>query len=1005
MNAILQDKLGFIWFGTQEGLARYDGYEFRVFKHNAQDSQSIGDNSIWSIISGEDDILWIATNGGLSRFSPKNQVFKNYRSSENNPSSLSDNNVRCLFIDSNGNLWVGTRSGGLNRCSPNQGEALEFVSFQSDPQKANSLSHNDVRALLEDTNRHLWIGTYGGGLNRIDLQKPGKGFEQFRHDPNNPSSLSSDKVLSILQTNSGELWVGTENGLNWFDAEQGHFVRYSEESDSPRTISHNSIWSLTEDRAGTIWAGTNGGGLNLIEKNLRTHTFRHQVGNIHSLCGDDVRALLFDRQGLLWIGTYGNGISKFDATNEYFSFLGHSPQDPTSLSSKTVLSILEDTDKKLWIGTWNGGLNQLDEKLKVENVYKHLKDDSTGISHNTVWAIHEDSRGSLWFGTWGGGLDELTRDERIKSRPTFKHYHHMPNDPESLGNNSILSILECRRGYLWVATWGGGLNQLDLNHLQNNRHHFTKYLKNPKNDSSISDNFIKTIAEDQQGNIWVGTWGGGICVLSNESITNQANRFKRYQNELENPKSLSHNDVMTIFEDQDGMIWVGTYGGGLNKFDPRTQEFKAYTELHGLSNNAVYGILQDENGFLWLSTNNGINRFDPVAESFLHFNQRDGLQGDEFNQGAYFKGTDRRMYFGGINGVSFFWPKQVADNNYLAPVYLTDLLLFHEPVELSSSGPLTESLQTLRTITLNPEDSVFGIKFTALNYRQSEKNHFAYQLEGVDKDWIRTDYRQRQASYRYLNPGTYTFRVKAANDDGHWNPMEKHLEVILLPPWWKTWWAKTLLYVTVIGFLASLYLIRFSIMKRQQYVLEQTVAKRTAELKQANEKLFQLSITDNLTGVNNRSLLGTVFARDFKNSLRYQNDLSCILLDIDHFKAFNDTYGHQAGDFVLKETARILTEMVREGDSICRYGGEEFLIILPNTPIEGGRMLAEKIRQRIESACFNYESNALKVTVSLGVADNKFSNPETESQMIQLADRALYLAKENGRNQVALNTQ
>ncbi|MCY6482961.1 diguanylate cyclase [Clostridium aestuarii] len=1024
VNVISQDEFGFLWFGTQGGLTRFDGYKFCTFKNDVDNQNSLSDNSVWTIIFGDDGIMWVGTNGGLSKFDRTTETFTNYRFNPKENTTLSDNNVRTLLLDSQGTLWVGTRNGGLNSCKlDNNDKTIVFKRYKHNESNVNSLSNNYIRDLYEDDKGRLWVATNGGGLDYINLKNKEEGFTHFKFDTENPESISSNNVLSIFKSKDRGLFIGTDNGLNRLKENDNgiSFEHFKYKLDNQTILHNESVSSMVEDSQGNLWIGSNGEGLSKMDENYEFQSFMPQTGDAHSLSGNDVRSLYFDQQGLLWIGTYGNGLNKMDYTTENFSILKHNENDDKSLSSDIVLSVLEDHNDTLWIGTWNGGVNRLKNKKTVDLKFINDPQDKTSISGNTIWTMVEDRRGDMWFGTWNDGLNRLTAEERLKKDPRFIRYSYNSKDPKSLGNNSILSIYEDSRGILWIGTWGGGLNRLDPDNIERGEIEFKKYLYDPENKQSIGDNFIKTIMEDQSGNIWVGTWGGGMSMLSSEAIQSGKNEFKRYEKSWNDPNTLSHNDVTAIYQDFEGIFWISTYGGGLNCFNPKTEQFKCYTEKDGLSNQELYGVVEDSEGFLWISTNCGINKFDPDSETFEQYDVRDGLQGNEFNQSAFLKGVDGELYFGGVEGLSIFNPHDIVENKFIPPVYLTEFRMMHKAVTISESGILTKPIYRTDEITLNYNDATFGMTFSTLNYRQSDKNNFAYMLEGFDKEWIKGDYLTRSAQYTNVDPGTYIFRVKASNDDGLWNTNGVSLKITILPPWWKLWWVRVGGVFFIGSVLLAVYFRKISLLKKQQIYLEREVQSRTEQiiqqkkeilqknevllennilLKKQAEELEKLIRQDHLTGLLNRRGFKEKAQVEWLRAAENNTTFAIVMVDIDYFKSVNDQYGHDAGDLVLVNVANMLKNSVRKVDFVGRFGGEEFIILLSEIGKEEAVMIAEGIRKDIENMVVESNEYSIKITLTQGI--DFFEQGKTIEQCIKFADNALYRGKISGRNRVEI---
>jgi len=785
--AICQDSQGFLWIGTQDGLNKYDGYTFTVYRNDPTDPTSLSTNVIYDILEDAEGDLWLGTDRGLVQFDKRCEVFTHYQPGEKEPAGLRQAIVRSMLEDSYGVLWVGTVARGLYRLDRRTGR---LVVYQHKPEDPRSLGGNTVTALLEDAHGALWVGTHGGGLSRLDRETGA--FTQYRHRREDAQSLSSDNVTALWEDTRGILWIGTETGgLNALDTATGGptFIRYQHDGDNPHSLSHDHVQALLEDAAGMLWVGT-GRGLNELDR--RTGQFRrhyHEEGDPASLGHSEILSLIEDTQGILWIGTRV-GLNKFDRSTRAFGHFRRGREPQGALSNNAVTAFLEDAQGSLWIGTYAGGLNRstTDHTLTGFVHFDHREDDphSLGdrqalpdadrprpLAENAVFALCEDAQGRLWIGT-SAGLHRLVPGEDPALPPTFVRYRHAQDNSRSLSHNSVTNLAIDAKGDLWIGTQGG-LNRL---HQADAAHGFVRYLHDENDPNSLSHDFVRTIHADSAGNVWIGTNGGLNRVAHGDD-----SRFIRYHHDDQDPHSLSHDGVTCIAEDAQGRLWIGTRGG-LNRVDPQTGWFTSYREKDGLSNDMVYGVLVDDHGCLWLSTNKGINHFDPSTERFTYYDTHDGVQANEFTDGAFYKDRLGRLYFGGINGFNVFHPDDIQENTFLPPVVMTSFLLSNEPVSISESGPLKEHINFVDQIELAPEDYVFAFEFSALNYRQPHKNRFAYQLAGFDRDWIYADARDRKAVYTNVPPGTYTFQVKAANDDGVWNEDGTSIQITVSQPWW-----------------------------------------------------------------------------------------------------------------------------------------------------------------------------------------------------------------------------
>ncbi len=809
--AILQDRQGFMWFGTQDGLNKYDGYEFTIFKHDLEEPTTISDNFVRAIYQDQTGVLWIGTNGGLNKFEPVTETFIRYQHDADNNRSLSDNTVRTILEDRTGLLWIGT-DGGLNAFDPDSGK---FTSYQHDPANPNSLSHNTIRDIYQDQAGTLWIATDGGGLNKFDQET--ESFSAYRHNPDDPTGLSHDDLSSIHQDQAGMLWISTEGGgLNKFDPASEIFRVYKNDLDDPHSLSDDNFRTIYQDRSGQLWLGARDG-LNRFNPAAENFTHYHNdPADPHSLSANHILSIFEDRAGVLWVGTNGGGLNKFNRAIEAFAHFTNTSNNPNRLSDNMVWSIFEDQAGRLWIGTSNG-LNRFDRSTGDFTHYHHNPDDLTSLSTDFIPVVIEDHNGLLWVGADEGGLNKF--DQASES---FTAYRHDPDDPGSLSDDDVWSLYEDSQGTLWVGTWGGGLNRFEPE-----TERFTRYQHNSENPQSVSDNVIRTIFEDQAGVLWLGTNGGGLNRFDRES-----ERFNHYTHDPDDPDSLSDNVVRTIYEDQTGVLWLGVDGGGLNKFDRQSETFTHYREKDGLVNDTVYGILEDDQANLWLSTNNGLSKFNPQTETFKNYNASDGLQSNEFNQGAHHHSESGELFFGGINGFNAFFPDRIEDNPHPPPVVLTGFQIFNEPVNFDR--PLAE----ITDIELSWRDSVFSFEFAALDYTVPEENRYAYKLEGFDKDWIEAGNR-RFATYTDLDGGEYLLQVRGANNDGVWNEAGPDIRITITPPPWKTWWAYTLYALLTLGLVAGYTRYRTGAQARE-------LAQQRKELEQERRVAEELRRIDRL---------------------------------------------------------------------------------------------------------------------------------------------------------------
>ena len=815
--SIVQDHYGFLWFGTVDGLFRHDGYNLKTYRHDASNPNSLSENFIRSVYRDRSGMLWIATiSGGLDKLDPAKDTVTHYRHDPGNPQSLSNNDVYCAYQESGGVLWVGTGD-GLDRLDPATGS---FIHYKHDARDAGSLSSNRVTTIFEDRQGNLWVGT-DAGLNK--LRRDTGRFSRFFHDPANPRSLGHDSVGSILEDQSGVLWVGSEfvGGLSALDVKSGEFTRYSFHSDQPGGQNVAGVTDIYEDRDGVLWLGTLDTGLLKINRERKqVMRYARQAGNPNGLHDNAVKTIFEDAEGVMWVGTQ-EGVSRFLKKQLPFVNYRHEPGNPHSLHDNTIRSVQGDSKGFLWIGT-KLGLNRLDRR--TGHVTSYLVDSRNGDSllGNRVAAIREGPAGELWIGTYyGGGLNRF--DPATRRSVT---YRYDPKNPGSLSNDVVLCLLFDRQGVLWAGTDGGGLNRFD-----STTGRFSAYRSDPNNPQSLSDK-IRTIFEDRAGILWLATFAG----LSR--FDPKTEQFTVYRHDPENSRSLSHDSVNAIREDRQGLLWVGTRNG-LNQLDRSRGVFTAFTTKDGLPDDRIQAILEDGRGYLWLATHSGLSQFHPPTKTFRNYSEADGLPGkilSPYEAESSWQSQDGEMVFGSMNGVTAFYPDRLSPNPYVPPVVLTDFHLFNKPVHPGTDSPLQKPIWTTDSLTLTSTQSIFTLEFAGLSYAAPEKNRYRYRLEGLESEWNEVDSGRRQATYTSLPAGRFVFRVQASNNDDVWNEDGVRLALTVLPPWWATWWFRSLMGLASVGLILGAYKLRIKGLQQREQQLDALVQQRTTELRAANQR-------------------------------------------------------------------------------------------------------------------------------------------------------------------------
>ncbi len=1004
VHAVLQDRRGFMWFGTQDGLNRFDGYRFEVWRQDPNDRESLSHNWAYALLEDHAGNLWIGTlGGGLNRWHPESRSFSHFRSDPSNPTSLSSDRIRVLFEDSRQRFWIGTEGGGLNRFDPESGT---FQRFLHNPAEPDSLGDNRVLGIHEDANGILWVGTDGGGLNRFDPESGA--FSSYLRTADNPRGISARRVRAVLEEPAGVLWIGTyEEGLYRYHLESDRVERFANDVRDPSSLSSDRVRSIYRDPQGSIWIATDDG-LNLWNPESQSFTrFVNSPGDPNSLSQNRVLSIYQDRGGVLWVGVQGGGLNKWNIRSGFFTTYRNDPADPHSLSSNVITSLAEEPDGTIWVGTYQG-LNRRDPKTGRFTSLRHDPYKPGSLKDDRVMSLLVDSKQVLWAGTYEGGLH---RYDRTTGR--FEQFVHDPTDPHSISGNGITVIRESRDGYLWIGTLDG-LNRFDRRTGQ-----FVSYQKDPGNPTSLSGNRVLVVYEDRDGGLWVGTDSDGLNRFDRFS-----GAFTHYRHDPRNQRSLSSDSIMSLHEDRSGVLWVGTQNG-LNRWDPAARAafqgvFKRYTEADGLPNSAIWGILEDDSGNLWLSTNKGISRFDPRRETFKNFDASHGLQSNEFNSGAYFQGASGRMLFGGNQGFNSFLPERIQDNSYVPPLVLTGFLKFNKPVDLG------RMVSDIDLIELDFTDRLVTFEFAALDFTAPEKNQYAYKLDGFDPDWIELG-NLRRATYTNLSAGNFTLLVKGANNDGVWSEPTQLAQVVVIPPPWRSWWAYSLYALCLVGLMLIYTRAQASKLRREadySRKLEEEVRARTSELAERNrelqvakKKFEEASFTDSLTGIKNRRFLINTIDRDLGLVERFYNDVQAsggelpemrpdvlfLLFDLDGFKNVNDTYGHAAGDLVLIQVRDLLERACRRSDTLIRWGGDEFLVVCRNADRTAAEGLAERIRRFVSEHEFDVgNGRPTRLSCSIGFAQFPFvpSRPSLLNweQVVNIADRALYLTKKKGRD-------
>lgn len=755
VNWIHQDNQGYMWFATGDGLNKYDGYEFVIYKYNGKDSCSISDNIIETIFEDSQGNLWVGTRGGgLNHYNRDHNNFTRYQYDPMDDNTISCNEIFSMIEDEKGNLWISTSS-GLNYFDRSKNT---FERFTHNPGNINSISNNYILQIFRDTAGRIWLGCRGA-LNLFDPIN--RSFKHFLPD----QYLESTAISGITEDKKGNLWVAYDGGgLFYFDVDKEQFTQVGHTSIN-NSISNNGITYISLIKE-NLWIGTHQGGLDIL--NLKTgtfHNYKHDPRNDYSIGSNTVHSIFEDRQGNVWIGTWSTGLNIVFNDKKFVHYKCNGIGTNT-LSNSIVKSIMEGDDGKFWIGTEGGGLNYFDRN---KNTFINYKNHPSWESTDFILGMAKTRNGNLWIGTYRGGLNYY--DKKNKS---FTNYRHDKTDPGSISSDNVSVMLEDYGQNLWIGTWGEGLNLLEKG-----TDRFVHFMHDPENPMSLAHNTVNALFEDSKRNLWVGT-DVGLNLLNKDRVT-----FRLFRKNENDQFSLSSNNIQVFYEDAAGRLWIGT-SGGLNLYHPDKECFTSYTEKDGLPSNFIVSILEDDHGNLWIGTNKGISKFNPRARSFRNYTVGDGLQGNEFKRQAAFKSKSGEMYFGGVNGFNIFYPDSIKDNNYMPPVVISDFLIFNKSIGINTpNSPLQKDISVTKEIVIPYHQTVLSFEFAALNYLLPEQNRYAYKLEGFDRHWNYVG-NTRTATYTNLDPGEYLLKIKASNNDGVWNEESTNLSIIITPPFWKT---------------------------------------------------------------------------------------------------------------------------------------------------------------------------------------------------------------------------
>jgi signal transduction histidine kinase/CheY-like chemotaxis protein/ligand-binding sensor domain-containing protein len=945
IRCILQDKRGFMWFGTFDGLVKYDGNKLVIYKNTVGDSTSINGNWITDILEDHEGYIWIATYDGLSRYDRVTDSFQQFKAGRS-PYNIPGNNVEDIYEDRAGNLWIGTNL-GICRIDKKRTGTIRYIHDRNNPA---SLVSNEILTMQEDNEGYMWIGT-AKGLEKLDVSKGI--FTHYQLNSSVNESLSGEFVRDLFLDREGDLWIATKGGgVNLFDRKTGTFTHYRHEPGNKYSLSNNEAMVISQDAEGRIWIGTENGGLCILDKQSgRINTYGSNSNDASGLIQNSIHVLYRDRSKNMWVGTASAGLSFLDWNQKKFIHYAHDASDPQSLGDNDVRGFVEDRDGYIWIATDGAGINVLDP---VKRTFLHYmkEEGKNSLSGNYATCIAQDKDENIWAGTWADGLNFFDR-----TKQQFTHYKNIPGDSSSLLVNEVFGVISDHENNIWVSLFAGGVNKIDRNTRK-----VTRYFHREGVSNGLSSNRVFLTFQDSRNIVWIGTELSGI-----DCYDPATNSFTHYSHDAHDPQSISNNTIQDIFEDSKGNIWICTTSG-LNRFDRNTKRFQVYQLKDGLPSNATMSIEEDDRGNLWIASNKGLSRFDPVSNTFRNYTVTDGLQGNSFGFNSSMKTRDGLLYFGGNNGFNVFHPDSIMDNPIIPPVVITDFQLFNKSVSHRDNPILTAHIGETQNIVLSYDQSVFSFEFAALNFTAPDNNQYAYRLVGFDKDWNYVG-NKHFATYTNLDPGEYTFEVKASNNDGVWNEEGTAIHIVITPPFWLTWWFRATVGLLVVGSAFTFYRVRINRVKRQRNILENIVAERTAEVVGQKDQLEAQA--QFLQEINAELTRQTAEAEEARKEAERANKAKSIFLATMSHEIRTPMNGVIGMASLLAETS--LTAEQFEYTETIRSCGDNLLTVINDildfSKIESGKMELEHIsfdlRSCVESVLDVFAGKAAKIGLDL----------------------------------------
>ena len=889
VNCFYKDDKGFVWFGTLAGLARFDGYSFKIYRHRIKNRSTLSDSDVRSITQGPDHKLWIETRAGMDVYDPVTELFDHNIQPELSKYGIPGTSIRALKKGGSGAFWFISPASGLYKYDPVTGKT-NYISHKV--RKESSLSASPIIDLAEDKSGNAWLIHSDGKLELLDKHTD---LVVHRIDLSTKFSNKESDTYKLFIDRQGLIWIydiSTSTGIYYFDPVKNVLNKISKNSPVLK-LNSDIVTGIIQDNNNNIWIGTDHGGINLIDK--KNFSIRYILNNENdnkSLSQNSISSIYYDNLGMVWIGTFRKGINFYHPNIIKFNLIKHS-SDPNSLIHSDVNRMVEDKAGNIWIGTNGKGLVYYNRSTDKFTSYRHDPSNSNSLSHDAIVAIYIDRFEKLWIGTYTGGFDYLDNGK-------FTHYKYNALDPESLSDNKVSDFLEDSSNRFWISTMGGGLNLFNRT--------TKKFKRYTQNLSLISSDYIFKVLEDSHQNIWAGT-SYGMNILPKGST-----KFIKIVNDPKNDNSLINNNINSFIEDSKGYLWIGTRDG-LSIYNPKTKTFYNYTIENGLPDNNIMDIQEDNQGDFWVSTSNGLSKISITYNKNLHlifknFDENDGLQGKEFNRIASVKLKTGELAFGGPDGINIFQPSSIKSYNQNFKLFITDFQLFNKSVTANTAIDgrviLKKSIFDTKELTLNHDQNVFTIEFASLNYIGPHKVKHQYMLEGFDKTWISADNTLRKATYTNLAPGDYVFKVRASSTENISDAKPVTLKIRILNPWYTSTLAYILYFLAIGG---ALYYFRYRGIQnlKQQFAAEQEKQKVQRLIEQEKIESQRLLDNERLEAMRYRDLDAMKIKFLTNVSHEFRTPLSLILAPIDKIlKGSSDNLIKEQVSLIQKNARRLL---------------------------------------------------------------------------------------------------